>query len=166
MQLALVSLSQLYQRTSAIAPPGINWMKAAALGLFVSVFNISIIHGWTFILCAGSDPDPEKATTLRHASLKSGAVMLFTAFAVIPSLVCVASPHLLLLLALLMLLCGSLMAFLWWQLKAGEQKEAHQEPCKVTDSSRECPAQSVNKAGELELDGHSPQSGVRACITS
>jgi len=158
--LALVSLASLYQRTSVTAPAGINWMKAAALGLFVAVFIISVIHGWIFTLCVGPDSDADQAAALRQASKASGAIMLFCVFAVIPTLVCAVAPHMVLLLGLLILMCGSLVTYIWWRLKQANTKKEEEAsatdrgleaaPALLSDSSRHLPENSGMSAVGIE----------------
>jgi hypothetical protein len=42
--LALVSISSLFQKVTGTSPPGVNWLKAMSLGIFVSALATVVAH--------------------------------------------------------------------------------------------------------------------------
>lgn len=60
--LALVSISSLFQKVTGTSPPGVNWLKATSLGIFVSALATVVAHCWILTCIRNQEQQEKKAS--------------------------------------------------------------------------------------------------------
>lgn len=129
--LALVSIAGLFQKQLNTSPPGFTWMKAAALGTFVSVLGIGLVHCWIMILNDGQDRRNIKVVA--KLSQATGAVSLLISFVGFPCLTSAVLPNTPFLLCALCLLYAAQFVIMFWLSRPSPDKDATEEPAVTSE---------------------------------